>query len=452
MTRRPARLPEFAFPQRWLAAGRRWSAIFLFVSACLLPNSAHAQYPCSYPGPGEVVVGQTPGNAHEPPLQLCQYVGGGDEGSYDEPSPPGPQWGDSAMATAVHPDTSAVWATIRHHTPESARARVMDACTAAMGEGCAYSESWTGDVFIAVAMDGSGRPWLKGVPNSRTEAEKAALGLCEKEAGIWGCRIGYTIENGRIPAGADKNVDYSEDFFPETPVKRHRYAFAAMPDTTPVERWRKKSWVGTGSQGYEAGILEVRDRCEADSGVACSAIAGTANGVLVQYSDKYGQGFWTNALNERSAFARVESFCQKDVAPCQILAVYDAAIPGVQVVDEPDLTRGYVSVAWATKAGWPKLAIVTGRPTAGAANTDALALCERESKLACELYLDHPDNKTSLVLGLYALPEGRLQIFFGYTVEEMEQLAAESCSRNKAACTQRAVVDLTRRGETTPAY
>ena len=31
-------------------------------------------------------------------------------------------------------------------------------------------------------------------------------------------------------------------------------------------------------------------------------------------------------------------------------------------------------------------------------DADALALCERESKLKCELYLDHPDNKSSLVL------------------------------------------------------
>ncbi len=147
-------------------------------------------------------------------------------------------------------------------------------------------------------------PFVPGRSSGSDRLSEAALGLCEEETGIWGCRIDYTIENGRIPARADKNVDYSEDFFPKTPVVRDRYAFAAMPDTRPVERWRKKSWVGSGSQGYDAGILEVRDRCEADSGVACSAIVGTANGVLVQYSDKYGQGFWTNALNERSASAR----------------------------------------------------------------------------------------------------------------------------------------------------
>ena len=452
MTMRPARMPALASPWRWPGAGHRWSAVFLFASVCMLPNSAHAQYPCSYPGPGEIVVGQTPGNAHEPPLQLCQYVGGEDEGYYDEPAPSGPQWGDSSMATASHPDTSEIWATISHHTPESAKQRVMDGCTAVMGEGCAYTESWTGDVFIAVAIDGTGTPWLQGVPNSKVEAEKAALELCETEAGVWGCRIAYTIENGRIPADADKSVDYSEDFFPKAPIKRHKFAVMAVPDSAPAEAWRKKSWIGSGRQSYSAATKEVVDRCEADSGVTCSTVVASSNGVLVHYADKHGQGFWTNALDATSAKARVNSFCQKDAAPCRVLTVYDAATSRLQVVDEPVLTRGYLSVAWATKAGWPKLAIVTGRPTVAAADADVLALCERESRLKCELYLDHPDNKSSLVLGLYALPEDRLQIIFGFSIEEMEQRAAESCASNNVTCTQRAVVDLTRRGETTPPY
>jgi Domain of unknown function (DUF4189) len=448
----PARLQAFASPRRWPGAGRRWSAVFLFVSVYMLPNSAYAQYPCSYPGPGEIVVGKTPGNAHEPPLQLCQYVGGEDESHYDEPSSPHTQWGDSAMATAAHPDTSAVWATISHHTPESAKKRVMDACEEAMGEGCVYTESWTGDVFISVAMDGTGTPWLKGVPNSKAEAEKAAFELCEKEAGIWGCRIAYTIENGRIPAGADRSADYSEDFFPKAPVKRHKFAVMAVPDSTPADAWRKKSWLGSGRQSYEAAAGEVVDRCQADSGLSCSVAVGSSNGVLVHYADKHGQGFWTNALDAKSANARVNSFCQKDAAPCRILTVYDAATPRLQFVDEPALTRGYVSVAWPTTAGWPKLAIVTGRPSVAAADAEALALCESESKLTCALYLDYPDNKTSLVLGLFALSEDRLQIIFGLSVEEIEQRAAESCARNKVTCTQRAIVDLTQRSETTPAY
>jgi len=452
MTDLTATPPAFASPRRWLRVGRQVSGVFLFLALCALPNSAHAQYPCSYPGPGEIIVGQTPGNAHEPPVQLCQYVGGEDKGYSDEPSSSAPRWGESSMATASHPDTSAVWATIRHHTPESAKRRVMDACTAAMGEGCMYDESWTGDVFISVVMDGAGRPWIEGAPNSKSEAEKTALALCEKETGAWGCRTAFTVENGRIPANADKSEDFSEDFFPKDPVMRHKFAVMAVPGSTPAQGWRKKSWLASGRQSLAAADKEVRDRCQADSGVECKLVVSIANGVLVHYENKNGQGFWINALDAKSAQTRVTGFCEKNEQPCRILALYDAATPRLKVVDEPVLTRGYVSVAWPTTAGWPKLAIVTGRPTIAAADADALALCERESNLRCSLYLDYPDSKTSLLLGLYALPEERLQIIFGYSVEEVEQRAAESCARHKVICTQRAVVDLTQRGETTPAY
>jgi hypothetical protein len=68
-----------------------------------------------------------------------------DEGDYDSESPSqgpsGPQYAESSMATAKHMDSSEIWGTAGHRSVESAKKRVMDACAAAMGEGCRYSEA-----------------------------------------------------------------------------------------------------------------------------------------------------------------------------------------------------------------------------------------------------------------------------------------------------------------------
>src|SRR3546814_760792 len=98
------------------------------------------------------------------------------------------------------------------------------------------------------------------------------------------------------------------------------------------------------------------------------------------------------------------------------------------------------------------MAIVTGRPTLAAANADAMALCESQSKLRCELYLDNPDNRSSMFLGRYSIPEDRTNIIFGHSIEHLRERAIESCARNKVTCTNRAIVDLNERGETTPVY
>ena len=438
-------------PNKYLGSASRFLLpCLLAVAYCLVPNAASAEGQCP---PGMFETGSRDYIACAPIPGYGQS--GYDEGGYDSgPSsqgPSSPQYAESSMATAVHLDTSAVWATAGHRSPEAAKTRVMDACAAAMGEGCIYTESWTGDVIIAVAIDGAGEPWPEGAA-TKAEAEEQALATCERRAGPWGCKITFSFRNVLIPAAADRESEYSKDYFPKGPIKRHQWVLVAWPDTPPAVQWQRKSWIISGRQNSAAAKKELLARCTADSGVACSIRLGVSNGTVAHFTNKRGQTNWTNATGTARALDRVEAACPADEKPCRVIALYDAATPRLQVIADPEPTRGYVSVAWPTKAGWNRLAIVTGRPTAAAANKDAIALCESQSKVTCELYLDNPDNRNSMFLGLYSLPEDRLHIVFGFSVEDVKKRAAEASAKNGVAYTNRVFVDLHERSESTPLY
>ena len=93
-----------------------------------LPSAAQAQqYSCGNgPGPGEVVVGQTPGGLGIAPILLCQYVGGDEsEESEQEIRPVLAPMVPSYMAAAYHMDTSAVWITNAHWLADAATKRAV---------------------------------------------------------------------------------------------------------------------------------------------------------------------------------------------------------------------------------------------------------------------------------------------------------------------------------------
>lgn len=423
----------------------------LAIAFCWFPNAASAEGRCP---PGMFETGSRDFIACAP---IPGYGQSSDEGDYDSgPSsqgPTGPQYAESSMATAVHLDSSSVWGTAGHRSVEAAKARVMDACAAAMGEGCIYSEAWTGDVVIAVAVDGGGEPWAEGA-DTKANAEKEALARCEKEAGTWGCKIAFSFRNVLIPAAADRESDYSRDYFPQGPIKRRQWALLAWPEGPTSAAWQRKSWLVSGRQNFQDAKKEVLARCQADTGATCIFGMGVPNGQLVHYVNKRGQSAWVNAAGAATPTARVDELCTPDGNPCRVIALYDAATPRLQVVADPEPTRGYVSVAWPTKsgAGWPRLAIVTGRPTVAAANTDAIALCESQSKLTCEIYLDNPDNRNSIFLGFYSRSDNNLHVMFSESVEDIKRRAAEAATKNGVIYTNRAIVDLHERGEFMPLY
>src|SRR5688572_7657124 len=113
---------------------RRMAALLVGLAFwCGLPSSAQAQqYPCGNgPGPGEVVVGQTPGGQGHAPILLCQYVGegsgsqGSDESPYRAPTRYSEPQKAGFMAAAYHIDTASVWMAAGHKTLDAAKKRAL---------------------------------------------------------------------------------------------------------------------------------------------------------------------------------------------------------------------------------------------------------------------------------------------------------------------------------------
>lgn len=118
-------------------------ALMLYALLIAAPSSVHAQaYPCSGPGPGEVVVGETQAGNGVASVPLCQRTGGSPQGTASQP-----QWQDR-------------WGTIATDEPN------------------------------AVLGTSSGR-------SSRQAAEQAALADCQAKGGS-SCKLGIPYRNGCV--------------------------------------------------------------------------------------------------------------------------------------------------------------------------------------------------------------------------------------------------------------
>lgn len=321
-----------------------------------LTDPAQAQYPCGDgPGPGEVVVGQTPGSQAHAPVLLCQYVGGeGGAEPKQEVRPVLAPMVPSYMAAAYHMDTSAVWMTNAHWSADSATKRVMSACAAAMGGGCILGATVYDVGHIAVVHDAMGLTWVKGAridmklpwnQQDNTVAPKQALLLCLESS--FGCELSDKRGGGILRSSHDPGTDHSKDYFPAGPVKRHHWIMVARPDKAAPAAWQNKSWLDSGKQDSEGARKALLGRCGQDSGVACAITDYAANGVLVHFVDGKGQSHWTSAVANRPAqedkkrgramdrtsiAARVDRLCLPSIKPCRVVATYDAATPRLVVL------------------------------------------------------------------------------------------------------------------------
>ena len=346
------------FPRSRLAA--LLSALALW---CCLPTAAHAQYPCGNgPGPGEVVVGQTPGSQAHAPVLLCQYVGEGsgtgssDESPYRAPTKHYAPQKAGFMAAAYDVDTSSVWMSAGHKTLEAAKQRALAGCAQGTGGQCYIADTLSEFGLMYVAEDAMGLLWIKGV---KTLDEKRgpvsvidwnpSIELCSRNA--FGCKFLDYIQTGRMPLDADPDAQYVIDSFPKGQLNWNRWALVARPEKTPAAAWQGKSWVSTGQQRSAAARSELLARCQADAGVRCAISAFAANGVLAQFIDGQGKVGWTSAVpnarqpkpkkkkalvsDDTSVASRVARACPAAAAPCKVLGTYDAATLRLTVV--PDL-------------------------------------------------------------------------------------------------------------------
>ncbi len=346
---------------------RRWKPVSMSRASALLfaagfwiglPSAAQAQYPCGNgPGPGEVVVGQTPGSSAHAPVLLCQYVGGEDGAEPEqEVRPVLAPMVPSYMAAAYHMDTSAVWITNAHWSADAANKRAMGACAAVMGDGCILGATVYDVGHVAVVHDVMGLTWVAGARIDMTlpwnqqdnmVAPKQALRLCLESS--FGCELADKRGGGVLRSSHDPGIDNSKDFFPVGAVKRHHWILVARPEKAAPVGWQGKSWLDSGKQDSVAARKALLGRCQKDSGVPCVITAYAANAVLVHFVNGKGQSGWTSAVmtsatprdkkhgqttDRTSIAARVERLCLPSVKPCRVIATYDAATPRVQIIED----------------------------------------------------------------------------------------------------------------------
>ncbi len=291
-------------------------------------------------------------------------VSGSDEGPGDEepsrPAAPPVEIQPSFMAAATHIDTSEYWVSRGHWTAEAANKRVMDACTADMGNGCTIADTVYGYGPLGVATDAMGLRWIKSggeVPVGTSLFENVELrykGLAEMcMERSFGCEYETYVLQGFVPKSADPSWgDVSHDMFPVKPIKRHNWALLAQPESASTSA-QHKSWLISGKQNFEAAAEEVLEQCRTASGVTCTVTAFAANGVLVQFADSKGQSGWTSAVlsvpkkrqpprkyrgpalpDRVTVEPRVAQHCPPDAKPCRVLAKYDTNTPRLQVIEE----------------------------------------------------------------------------------------------------------------------
>jgi hypothetical protein len=342
----------------WAALG----AVFAFTLALFGAGPAKAEGQCP---PGYF---QTGGRDYIACAPMGPVSGGQQGPGDDEPSPyipPPMEIQPSYMAAATHIDTSAFWVTRGARTAAAANKRALAGCTAVMGEGCEVAETVYGFGPLGVAIDAMGLRWIKSGGNMPTNylydnievRFRDLAALCQKKS--FGCEFEEWITQGLLPREDDPNVDYSFDIFPDGPVARHHWAFVARPEKTPAAIWQNKAWLISGKRNSEEASKEVLARCRADSGGPCAIEGFVANGVLVHFANSRGTRAWTNAvpghamkiakarakakgkakkakavIDGASVEIRVVQSCPPSVAPCRVIAQYDAVTPRLEVIDE----------------------------------------------------------------------------------------------------------------------
>ncbi|MQQ99822.1 DUF4189 domain-containing protein [Glaciimonas soli] len=143
---------------------------------------SHAQaYPCSGPGPGEVVVGQTPGGQGVASMQLCQRA------ATQQQQPP-VRWESRWGAIATDAPHAVLGTSTGQKSQASAERAATNDCMAKGGQNCVLQISYANTcAALAVSSKSTGTASRVGL----ADAEKAATKACQDGGGS-DCRIYYS--------------------------------------------------------------------------------------------------------------------------------------------------------------------------------------------------------------------------------------------------------------------
>jgi len=151
----------------------------------VLSNITYAQaYPCSGPGPGEVVVGQTPASNGVASMPLCQRVDQGDTASQAPPEKWESRWG----AIAVDTVNGVIGSVTGMQGQEQARQGAIIDCRTKGGADCKLALSFSNGCGVMALGD-----TIYQVEGGATVDEAVKKSMRECKASSPNCHVRYTI-------------------------------------------------------------------------------------------------------------------------------------------------------------------------------------------------------------------------------------------------------------------
>ncbi len=371
--------------------------------------------------------------------------------TYQAPPPPRQYWVTSYMSVVYHPEANDVWAVWdRRKSPEEAEQSALGLCSQMMGDGCKVAMGGKGGT-VAVARDHAGWMWWDwgDKPGS---ASRSVMASCSKNGAK--CEIIKTVTAKPWPEFVNgRREDRAKSYSPNnTASLLNTYAMVAWPTSegskTLDVKWRGKTWLMSGSKGFENTKKTLLDKCKLDARVDCAVSQEVNGGVIVQYQTENGSGYWTSGQSRNQGAERMAQQCRDMNTTCKVLANYDAATQRLMVIAEPvsaPKVRTYSAVAWpqGDAPQWNNLAVVTGFPTLVGAKARAIEHCTKESGVKCVI-IGEVDQGQYDLLGLYYDVNSGVRFYQDSTRPNIEKMVKEDCGSVKTTCRELMLFDTNR--------
>lgn len=296
---------------------RRAGQLLLVALAWLLwPAQAQAQaFPCSGgsngAGPGERMVGMSPGGPGNPSFPLCVRD---DSGS--APAAAGGPAGSHA-ALAWHTDAADVWVDGNYVSANNIAERsALDACNRVMGGGCKSPGSWSNS-SMAIIRDRSGDLYNGWLGEGGAERDKV-LAECSARQ-LLPCEVIATLRsntNRRSPGASVRKL----------------YATSAWVAGT--EGYDGKLYIASGHRTRDAATAAAIKACTDATSRKCETNAWSGNGFIQAYKVSDGGGGATAETSAQRAKQAAQINCRKQNSKsCELEALFDSRKPGLFVHD-----------------------------------------------------------------------------------------------------------------------
>lgn len=279
---------------------------------CLWPTAASAQaYACPGAGPGERVVGMTPGGIGIAPVPLCVR-----DDSGEPPPPPAPP-AEAHAALVWHPGAADVWVDGNYTGANNPAERVaLEACTKAMGDGCTMAGTWWNS-SMTIIRDRNGY-FYKAWAGEGGAERKQVLADCSAKQ-LLPCEVFATIKSStsrRLPGASV-----------------HKYfAASAWVVGDAADGYDSKLYVASGHRNADAAIAAAIKACSDATSRSCESNALTGNGFIQAYRMNGADDSATAENSAKRAKEAAQVNCKKlKATSCELQAQFDSRKSGLFV-------------------------------------------------------------------------------------------------------------------------